>query len=148
MHVLATRKPIGVLRKAFDADIIAMSREASMLQSRRGRADMCTSGTLNGKGFVIVSCLMISSYYYHPSNEIYTTRTIITRYSAFSTSRHKCYKSETKASGKQQARLGTETVQGTTRTLQSIDDVESGHGFPMTKLRQCITMTFDTGHTA
>jgi hypothetical protein len=31
MHVLATRKPIGALRKAFDADINAMSREASIL---------------------------------------------------------------------------------------------------------------------
>ena len=35
MHVLATRKPIGVLRKAFDADIIAMSREASVSVPKR-----------------------------------------------------------------------------------------------------------------
>lgn len=93
-------------------------------------------------------CLTTTSHH-HPSNEIYTTVLILlSRYSPFSTSRHKCYKSETKASGKEQAQLGTETVQGAPGTLQSIDHIESGHGFPTTMLRRCIIVTLYAGHTA
>ena len=69
MHVLATRKPIGVLRKAFDADIIAMSREASVSVPKR---QPVTQGghvyewnvewqRVLSPSLVIVSCLTITT---------------------------------------------------------------------------------------
>lgn len=58
------------------------------------------------------------------------------------------YKRETKASGKEQTQLGTETVQGAPGTLQSIDHVESGHSFPTTILRRYMIVTLYEGHTA
>jgi hypothetical protein len=131
---------------------IAVQKGSINFVTKGGRAYKLTVERLSGKEVLfpclrIVSCLMRTLDYH--SRHIHNLLSLLSRYSAFSTSRHKCYKSEEiRANHKQQARLGTETVQGATGTLQSIDDVERRHSFPMTKLRRCTIMMSHVGHTA